>query len=59
MVTYPVTRILIEYLRNDEASFFGTGLTISQCISLLIFVGGLFFWARLSLLPKGRYADTA
>jgi phosphatidylglycerol:prolipoprotein diacylglycerol transferase len=59
MVTYPVTRILIEYLRNDEASFFGTGLTISQCISLLIFVGGLIFWARLSRLPRGRYADTA
>ncbi|HWE39036.1 MAG TPA: prolipoprotein diacylglyceryl transferase [Isosphaeraceae bacterium] len=59
MVTYPITRMLIEYLRNDEASFLGTGLTISQCISLLILIGGLFFWARLSRLPKGRYADTA
>ncbi len=38
MVTYPITRFLIEYLRNDEATFFA-GLTISQTISVAL-VGG-------------------
>ena len=33
MVAYPVTRFLIEYLRNDEPAFFA-GLTISQTISV-------------------------
>ena len=33
MVTYPITRFLIEYLRNDEGAFFA-GLTISQNISV-------------------------
>ena len=35
MVTYPITRFLIEYLRNDEGVFFA-GITISQNISILL-----------------------
>ena len=38
MVAYPITRFLIEYLRNDEGVFFA-GLTISQNISLLLLLG--------------------
>ncbi len=56
MVTYPVTRFLIEYLRNDEGAYFA-GLTISQNISVLVFIWGLLFWNYLSRLPRGRYAD--
>jgi phosphatidylglycerol:prolipoprotein diacylglycerol transferase len=58
MVTYPVTRFLIETLRNDEPGLI-LGLTISQAISVAIFVGGLAFWTYLSRLPKERYADKA
>lgn len=58
MVTYPITRFLIEYLRNDEGSFFA-GLTISQTISIPLLAGGLMFWFYLSKQPRERYADHA
>ena len=57
-VTYPITRFLIERLRNDEGAFFA-GMTISQNISVLIFAAGVLFWAWLSTRPAIRYADTA
>jgi len=50
MVTYPITRFLIEYLRNDEGVFF-LGLTISQTISVLLFLAGLLYWYVLSRSP--------
>jgi phosphatidylglycerol:prolipoprotein diacylglycerol transferase len=56
MVTYPVTRALVEYLRNDETVFFA-GMTISQNISVVLMAFGLLFWARLATLPPGRHAD--
>lgn len=58
MVTYPITRALIEYLRNDERVFMA-GMTISQNISLFVFISGLIYWYRLSQWPEGRFADTA
>ncbi len=58
LVTYPVTRFLIERLRNDEAAFAG-GMTVSQVISLGLLAVGLGFWAYLRSLSPGRYADTA
>ena len=56
MVTYPVSRFLIEYLRNDEAAFFA-GLTISQNISVVLFLGGVLYWAWLSRQPRELYRD--
>jgi phosphatidylglycerol:prolipoprotein diacylglycerol transferase len=56
MVTYPVTRFLIESLRGDEGPFVA-GLTMSQAISVIVFLGGLAAWLGLSRLPAGRYAD--
>ncbi len=56
MVTYPVTRLLIEFLRNDERVFFA-GMTISQNISVVLLGCGLAFWFWLSRLPPGRHAD--
>ncbi len=53
-LTYPITRFLIEYLRNDEGAFFG-GLTISQNISVALLLGGIVYWCWLLTLPrKGR-----
>jgi phosphatidylglycerol:prolipoprotein diacylglycerol transferase len=57
MVTYPITRFFIERLRSDEPGMF-VGLTISQAISVIVFVLGLAYWAYLSRLPRDRYADT-
>ena len=56
MITYPITRFLIEHLRNDEGVFFA-GLTISQNISLALLAGGLLFWFRLWRSPPVRFAD--
>jgi len=57
MVTYPISRFLIEHLRNDEGAIFA-GLTISQNISILLFFCGLLFWNYLRKLPPERYADS-
>jgi len=46
MVTYPVTRFLVEYLRNDEGIFW-FGLTISQNISAILLLVGILFWTWL------------
>ena len=58
MMAYPVTRVLVEYLRNDERVFFA-GMTISQNISLVLLIAGLAFWTRLKTQPASRYADHA
>jgi phosphatidylglycerol:prolipoprotein diacylglycerol transferase len=53
MITYPITRFLIEYIRNDEAAFL-MGLTISQTISVFLLLSGLVYWAWLGTLPDRR-----
>jgi phosphatidylglycerol:prolipoprotein diacylglycerol transferase len=58
MITYPITRFLIEYLRNDEGVFFA-GLTISQNISILLLLCGFAYWGWLSRFPRTRHADEA
>jgi phosphatidylglycerol:prolipoprotein diacylglycerol transferase len=58
MLAYPLSRFVIEYLRNDEAVFYA-GMTISQTISVALFVGACLYWAWLSSLPKERYRDHA
>ena len=59
MVTYPITRFLIEYLRNDEGVFFA-GMTISQNISVAALLGGAAATGSGSgRQPKGLYRDHA
>ncbi|MCA9055947.1 MAG: prolipoprotein diacylglyceryl transferase, partial [Planctomycetaceae bacterium] len=50
MMLYAITRFLIEFVRADELGQLGTGLTISQLLSLGLFaVGlGLTLWLRRS-----------
>ncbi len=57
MFLYPLTRFFEEALRNDEPALL-LGLTMSQWISIGIFVGGLIVVAYLRTLPLGRYADS-
>lgn len=56
MVTYPISRFLIEFLRSDEPAFFA-GLTVSQNISAAILLAGLAFWTYLFRQPATRHAD--
>ena len=56
MLTYPISRFLIEYLRNDEPAFFA-GFTISQNISIALLVSAFAYWVWLSTLPKERHRD--
>jgi phosphatidylglycerol:prolipoprotein diacylglycerol transferase len=41
MILYPITRFFIEFVRADELGQLGTGLTISQLLSIGMLVGGL------------------
>jgi phosphatidylglycerol---prolipoprotein diacylglyceryl transferase len=56
MIAYPVTRFLIELLRDDEAAL-GAGLTISQVVSVGLVLAGMTAWAYLVTRPAGRHAD--
>ena len=48
LILYPINRFCLELIRVDEESFLGTGLTVSQCVSLgLLAVGlSLFVWLK-------------
>jgi phosphatidylglycerol:prolipoprotein diacylglycerol transferase len=47
MIAYPITRFLIEYLRDDEAALVA-GMTISQTISVFVLLGAGVYWAWLA-----------
>ena len=51
---YPVTRFLLEMIRNDEAAIFGTGLTISQNVSLVLLTIAAILWFVIYLRPPKR-----
>jgi phosphatidylglycerol:prolipoprotein diacylglycerol transferase len=53
MSIYPVTRFLIESLRSDEAAVAGTGMSISQNVSLLLLVCAAALWFYLRRQPRG------
>jgi phosphatidylglycerol:prolipoprotein diacylglycerol transferase len=47
MTLYPMTRFLLEVVRADEGGQFGTPLTISQWVSLLILAAMVPYWCYL------------
>jgi phosphatidylglycerol:prolipoprotein diacylglycerol transferase len=51
---YPITRFLLEIIRTDESPVFGTGLTISQNISLLMLICAAALWFYILRRPPGR-----
>ena len=53
LTLHPISRFLLEIIRVDESAVFGTGMSISQNISIAIFTGGLVLWAYL-LLQRPR-----
>jgi phosphatidylglycerol---prolipoprotein diacylglyceryl transferase len=55
MITvYPITRFLVEMIRTDEAAIFGTGLTISQNVSLLILLLAAALWYYVLRRPPHK-----
>jgi phosphatidylglycerol:prolipoprotein diacylglycerol transferase len=55
---YAVTRFLIEILRCDEAPISGTGMTVSQNISLALLILVVGFWFYVLRRPKGKAFST-
>jgi len=53
LTIYPIARFLLEMIRVDESPVFGTGLSISQNISIAIFVGAVGLWISLCRQPAG------
>jgi phosphatidylglycerol:prolipoprotein diacylglycerol transferase len=50
---HPPSRFLLEIVRVDEGGQFGTGLTISQWVSIGLFVVGLAIWWYVENQPRG------
>lgn len=55
LTIYPITRFLIERLRSDEAAVFGTGLSISQNVSLLMLLCAIGLWFYVLHQPRGTW----
>ncbi len=53
LTLYPITRFLLELIRNDEPGQFGTGLTISQWVSLAILATAAGVWWHVLRRPGG------
>jgi len=47
LTVYPISRFLLEIIRIDESAVFGTGLSISQNISIVLLVLALGLWIFL------------
>lgn len=54
LMIYPITRFVIEILRNDEGGQLGTSLTISQWVSICLFAVNIGFMIWLSRRPAVR-----
>jgi prolipoprotein diacylglyceryltransferase len=51
LTIYPITRFLIESMRTDEAAIWGTGLHISQNISLGLLAAAICLWIYILRRP--------
>ena len=50
---YPVTRFLIEHIRTDEMPVFGSGMSISQNMSIVILIAIVGLWFYIARQPRG------
>jgi phosphatidylglycerol:prolipoprotein diacylglycerol transferase len=53
LTLYPVSRFLIEVIRTDEPAVFGTGMSISQNVSLILLFSAIALWVSILLKPAG------
>ncbi len=56
---YPVTRFLLEIIRTDEAAMFGTSLSISQIVSIILLVAVVGVWTIVLRQPRGKLWATS
>jgi phosphatidylglycerol:prolipoprotein diacylglycerol transferase len=56
LIIHPVSRFLLEAIRVDESPVWGTGLSISQNLSVAFFAIGLGMWWWLRRQPAARLA---
>ena len=54
LTLYPVSRFLLEIIRIDESAVFGTGLSISQNISVALLAGAALLWVWLWRQPLDK-----
>ena len=54
MILYSVGRFMIEIVRTDEDSFFGTGLTVSQNVSIVFGLAGIALFVYVGLVRKKK-----
>ena len=52
LTIHPISRFLLEIIRTDEPAIWGTGLSISQNISILIFVVAVGLWIYVLSRPR-------
>ena len=52
LILYPISRFVLELIRNDEAGQFGTELTISQWVSVLTIACGIGLFAYSRMFGK-------
>jgi phosphatidylglycerol:prolipoprotein diacylglycerol transferase len=53
LTIHPITRFLLEIIRTDEPAVFGTGMSISQNISLVLLAVAAGLWWYLRQQPRG------
>jgi phosphatidylglycerol:prolipoprotein diacylglycerol transferase len=53
LTVYPITRFLLEAIRTDELAIFGTGMSISQNVSLLVLLLAAGVWCYVLRQPRG------
>jgi phosphatidylglycerol:prolipoprotein diacylglycerol transferase len=59
LIVYPVTRFMLEVIRDDVGGLFGTTLTISQFVSICLFVVGVSLWVYVARRPAGSVLPQA
>lgn len=59
LLLYSVTRFCLEMIRTDEDSFMGTGLTVSQNVSVVVFLTGCVLLVYLLKRPSIRKPASA
>ncbi|MEX0613068.1 MAG: prolipoprotein diacylglyceryl transferase family protein [Pirellulales bacterium] len=53
LTIHPVTRFLLEIIRTDEPAVFGTDMSISQNISIVLLGVAAALWWHLARMPRG------
>jgi prolipoprotein diacylglyceryltransferase len=59
ITAYPPARFLLEMIRTDESPFAGTGLSVSQNVSLLVAVLAVGYWVYLWAQRPDKLKKTA